>query len=474
MSPLTRESAARCCSAVEPLRERMDLDHRLLPFSEQRWDGSPVPFPVLHLDDLSAIPHLVGISGIEEYQHRARLRAREGDLFAAITLPTEGYEEYCCERLALSDVEFLLAEAVDEGMGVARACTTGRAWQRIVGRARDAGGLAIHPFMGIEEVWELAGRLAGESGVQVAVIAPPPPVTWIANDKALFSEVVELVLGKKWLLETHRAADVGTLAKLLLDLAGRYRKVALKRLRCVSSRGNAVFDSRRLRGVGLAVTEKEVGDFLAQTEWPGDEEVLAVAWEETDISPSTQMWIPPMGAGPPRLDGIYEQILEGEKKVFVGSRPSALPRAVDEALTLASLDVAAGLQALAYVGRCSFDFVVLGDPRGDFQIYFTECNGRWGGTSTPMALLDRLIGSPRPPHRAQDFVEPRLVGVSFMELLERIGDQAFEAAHARGRYIFYNTGPLTEFGMLDVIALGRTQEEADAAMEVDFPHLLGL
>jgi hypothetical protein len=334
--------------------------------------------------------------------------------------------------------------------------------------------MAIHPFMGNEDVWELAGRLAGASGVQVAVIAPPPPATWIANDKALFSEVVELVLGKKWLLETHRAADAGTLANLLLDLAGRYQKVALKRLRCVSSRGNVVFDSQRLRGVGLAGTEKEVRDFLVRTEWQGDEEVLAVAWEETDVSPSTQMWIPPMGAGPPRLDGIYEQILVGEKKVFAGCRPSALPRAVNEELTLASLEVAAGLQALAYVGRCSFDFVVLGDPGGDFQIYFTECNGRWGGTSTPMALLDRLLGSPRPPHRAQDFVEPRLIRVSFQELLERIGDQAFEAPSARGRYIFYNTGPLTEFGMFDVIALGRTQEEAEAAMEEDLPHLLGV
>jgi hypothetical protein len=456
------------------LRERLELDLRLLPFSEQRWDGSPLPFPVLHLDDLSALPNLGRIRGIEEYQHRARLRAREGDLFAAVTLPTEGYEDYCRERLGLSEVEFLHAEEADGPMAVARACTSGRAWQRILQRARDAGGMAIHPFMGNEDVWELAGRLAGASRVQVTVIAPPPPATWIANDKALFSEVVELVLGKKWLLETHRAADAGTLANLLLDLAGRYQKVALKRLRCVSSRGNAVFDSQRLRRAGLAVTEQEVRDFLAWTEWQGDEEVLAVAWEEADVSPSTQLWIPPLGAGPPRLDGIYEQILVGEKKVFVGCRPSALPRAVNEALTSASLEVAAGLQALAYVGRCSFDFVVLGDPGGDFQIYFTECNGRWGGTSTPMALLDRLLGSPRPPHRAQDFVEPRLIRVSFQELLERIGDQIFDAPSARGRYIFYNTGPLTEFGMFDVIALGRTQEEAEAAMEEDLPHLLGV
>ena len=41
--------------------------------------------PSLQLDDVSGIPFLSDIAGVEEYQHRARLRARAGDLFAAVT-----------------------------------------------------------------------------------------------------------------------------------------------------------------------------------------------------------------------------------------------------------------------------------------------------------------------------------------------------------------------------------------------------
>ena len=459
---------------VAPLADRLDLAERLEPYAAEMWDGLVTPHPVLHFDDFSEIPFLVDITGVEEYQHRARLRAAPGDLFAAVTAQTPGYEDYCRERLSLGEAEFLLAEPVDGLMAVARACEEGEVWQRLVQRTREAGGLVVHPFMGIETAWRLGRRLAAETGLGVPVVAPPPPANWIANDKALFGEVVELTLGAGWLVETHRAAEIAALAGHLLRLAEHHRRVALKRLRCASAMGNTVFEAADLKEAGEAAVETMVRDFLTRTEWNGYEEVLAVVWEETDVSPSTQMWIPPVGAGLPRLDGIYEQILKGEQKVFIGSRPSGLPAALNDRLAAASLEVAVSLQALGYVGRCSFDFVVVGDPESDCRLRFTECNGRWGGTSTPMALLDRLVEPPRPPYRAQDVVHPRLVGASFIELLEQVGDEVFDAGTGQGRFVFYNTGPLAGFGKIDVIAIGGSREEADTALEEDLPQLLGL
>ena len=186
-------------------------------------------------------------------------------------------------------------------------------------------------------------------------------------------------------------------------------------------------------------------------------------------------WIPTPAGGPAqRLDGIYEQILEGEERLFVGSRPSTLPAPVNRTLAASSGQVAGALQALGYVGRCSFDHLVLGEPRGEFTVRFTECNGRWGGTSTPMHLVDRVVAGPRPRYRAQDFVHERLLSVTFGELLERVGADAFDARTQTGRYIFYNVGPLAGCGKLDVIALGATQAEAEQAMLADLPRLLGL
>jgi hypothetical protein len=328
--------------------------------------------------------------------------------------------------------------------------------------------------MGIEPVWQLAETVSRRSGCRTFVQGPPPPITWIANDKAAFGEVVTRVLGSEWLVETWESHQPAQLAEHLIDLASRHPRVALKRLRCASAMGNIVFESHELSRLGLEEVLRTVSTFLTRTEWDGEEEVQAVAWEETDLSPSTQLWIPPQGLGTPRLDGIYEQILEGKHRVFLGSRPTTLPEPVNRELGEASLRVATALQALGYVGRCSFDFLVVGEPGGEVELHFTECNGRWGGTSTPMALLDRLLDGPRPPYRAQDFVRPGLVGVSFQEILARVDRELFNPSTGTGRFVFYNVGPLAETGKLDVIALGSSQSEAEDLIEVRLPRLLGV
>jgi hypothetical protein len=454
------------------LGAEIDIDAQLRPYEAHRWQPGEALHPWLHLDDVSGIPFLVDIAGVEEYQHRGRLRAGDEDAYVTVTSAADGYEAYCRDILRMGAPEHLVADPAGPPIAVARACTEGRTRARLSEIARDARGLAIHPYMGIEDVWSLAAILSAESRAPVRVLSPPPPVTWIANDKAVFDDLVARVLGREVLMETRISRDRMGIESDLKMLAERYDRVGLKRTRCASAMGNAVFSSHDVRaghGIGHLVEE-----FLRRTEWPEGEEVLAVAWVETDLSPSTQVWIPPVGFGEPRLDGVYEQILEGEHGIFVGSRPSTLPDPVNQELGRCALMVAAALQELGYVGRCSFDHLVLGDPTGDFRIVFTECNGRWGGTSTPMSLLDRLLGSPRPPYRAQDVVSPELVGASLSDLLGLIGDLAFRAESGHGRFIFYNLGPLARHGKLDVISIGADQREAERGLLEILPERLGL
>ena len=460
--------------AMMPLAERHRLAEQVEPFRELLWRGDDAETPMLHIDDFSAIPFLVDISGVEEYQHRARLRARKGDFYAAVTPPTPGYEKYCGRMLGLEPVEMISATQVDPPLALSKACCEGKARARLIEIAKSGKGLTIQPFMGAEKAWELAAIVASESEKNVTVLAPPPPVTWLANDKATFSEIVAQLLGTDWLVEGHLAAGVDELVSALVALAGRYDRVALKRLRCASAMGNSVFESVVIRKQSIKEVTAEVASFLERTEWRGDEGVFAVAWEKSEHSPSTQLWIPPQQRGPVRLDGVYEQLLAGRRGVFVGSRPSTLPQAVNDSLAESSLRVASALQALGYIGRCSFDFILGGDPEGDFQLKFTECNGRWGGTSTPMALLDRLLPQGRPPYRARDFVYPGLVGAAFTDVLDLVGEEVWNHQSRKGRYLFYNTGPLRASGKLDVIALGTTQSEADDALEEKLPKMLGL
>ena len=464
--------------AVRPMAARLQLADRVLPYADRRWRPEDPPAPALHLEDVSAIPFLAGIAGVEEYQHRARLRTAAGDAYAAVTGSEAAYDDYCTQRLRLAPVTRIAVRASDasSALAVAEGCMTGEAFERATALARRSGRLVIHPYMAIEPVWRLARRIAERAGAAVTVLGPPPPVTWLANDKDLFDELVNAVLGPGWTPETRRGSTPRAIAANLRALASKHPCVGLKRTRCASAMGNQVFASTALRDRPAEEVEQLVARFLARTEWVTGEVVLAVAWEAASASPSTQWWIPPDGARPPRLDGIYEQILEGDRKVFVGSRPSTLPRAVDDALARASRRVAEALQALGYVGRCSFDHLLLGDLDGDFVVRFTECNGRWGGTSTPMHLVDRLVtrsrGS-RPAYRAQYVTASRLAGARFADLLQLVGDDAFDPVRGTGRFVFYNVGPLAAFGKLDVIALGDTQDAAERAMTESLPRLLG-
>ena len=238
--------------------------------------------------------------------------------------------------------------------------------------------------------------------------------------------------------------------------------------------GNAVFSGDSIASLDPREVKTDVLSFLERTEWEEGETVLAVEWADTDDSPSTQLWIPPYGGGAPRLDGVYEQILKGEEKIFVGSRPSTLPPRVNRALVEASMAMALVFQRLGYVGRCSFDFIVTGDLEADFDIKMTECNGRWGGTSTPMSLVDRLIKGARPDYIAQDFVHQDLEGAHFTDVLVATEEHHYNPATGEGRFVFYNVGPLEGRGKLDVVSLGATPEDAMEGVEVVLPRLLGL
>ena len=94
---LDEQTRGRIRDAVRDLGGRLDHDRRLEPYAERRWIESALSHPVLYLEDVSGIPFVSIIAGVEEYQHRARVRAGDGDLFAAVTRVQDGYEAYCRE-----------------------------------------------------------------------------------------------------------------------------------------------------------------------------------------------------------------------------------------------------------------------------------------------------------------------------------------------------------------------------------------
>jgi hypothetical protein len=470
---LDAELRARSVELARNLWDERQFSERIEPFRPFVADDADAERPTLHLDDISGIPGVEDVPGVEEYQHRARIRAGDDDAFVASTRQPSGYESYNRDVLRIGAPEILVAEEVEDPLACAAGCLGGETLEELAAWASSAGRVAVDPFMAIEAVWQLASRL-DERGADVAVRGPPLPSLWIANDKRNLSEMCERLFEDRRTVDSHVAAEPGEMADRLLELADPYPRVGLKRPRSASAMGNKVFASDDLLEAGREEVRRRVRRFLESTNWPEGREVLLVRWIDATISPSTQCWVPPHGEGRPYVDGIYEQMLVGGEGVFAGSRPSPLPLRVHEKLAETSLALLTVYQRLGYVGRCSFDFVVTGDPEGDFGVRVVDCNGRWGGTSLPMQLVDRVVPGERPPYRAQDFVDSSLEGAEFIDILEACDDHLFRAETGAGRFIFYNPGPLREHGKFDVISMGRTQEEAAEGIERLLPDLLGV
>lgn len=483
---LDADELAEARAAIAPLAERLQLESRNAEWADARYTAAHDQAQRstgarLDLDDVSGVPFVAGVPGVEEYQHRARVRAASGGGFAAVTAPPPGYEDYNQARLGLGAPWFERAARIEERpFAVGAALRQPVALAALAERARRAGGLVLHPYMGIEDIWLLAREIAEASGAPTSVLAPPPAVTWLANDKAHLSEAVALCVDPDAVLDTHETRGVDDLVATVADFRTRYPSVGIKRTRCASAMGNLVLHEEETGAWSEAELRAALEAFLQKTEWDGVEPVLVVEWARTDLSPSTQLWIPPLGAGDPVCEGVYEQLLVGPEKCFLGSRPSTLPEYLNEGLAYASLRVAAGLQAVGYVGRCSFDFVVTGDVHAEegaddeAEFYFVECNGRWGGTSTPMALVDRCVQGPRPAYIAKDVMHPSLVGAHFSDVMARLEGELFDVSTQRGRFLLYNVGPLRERGKLDVIALGESPDDAAHAMNTLLPSLLGI
>jgi hypothetical protein len=169
-----------------------------------------------------------------------------------------------------------------------------------------------------------------------------------------------------------------------------------------------------------------------------------------------------MGTGhAPLVEGLYDQLFyPDEPFVFLGSIPSQLPDSIKRELADSGARVGRLFQRLGYVGRCSFDTILVGDSLDTAQIKYVECNGRWGGTSTPMTLLNRVFGDYRKRcYVARDVDDHKLKGMPFQQFVDIFGDVLFDKRTGEGWCFAYNVGCLEPAGKLDVITIGESYDE---------------
>lgn len=453
-------AVARLARALRAERPELALPDLFQELALDRLDDGPT----LHLDDLSEIPWLDRGRDVRFYQDRACLRAGDADLIATCADPVPGFETYCRDHLGLGSPTWLRPRRPRLGLRIAEAC-----WEDVgvrdtlIEKLRRDELRYVHPHMGTFSVWELAFLLQDEVQRPIKVVAPPPGVSRWANDKIAFASAVSRLLGPAYLPRTESASNLAYVAKRVQELAGQFEMIGLKLPNSGGGDGNLVLRTAPFRGRSLRAIHEIVKEHLTALAWDGSSPLLIDGWEtEVVCAPSAQLWIPPLSDGAPVIEGIFVQAIEGPQGSYVGNAPAFFPAGLNQEIADQSWLLARLFQTLGYVGRCSFDMVLVGQSLSECRVEFIECNGRWGGTSLPMTLMNRVFGDwAQQPYAVQ--VAHRIDGleqVSFAQLLEFFGDELFDVRTGNGSLMFVTPGRLRYQAGITAIALGATWDEA--------------
>jgi len=353
------------------------------------------------IGDTGEIPLMID-TGRHHLDYRLGWLARNGDLVLIGGPASPAFEAYQKRVLDQPDIDYLHVKTGEDRLRkpVPYICLHDvDVYQELLAWVSEKGGATLMPHITTGTIWALATRLSEDGGFPVHVAGPPPLLSRRVNNKIWFGSLVTRLLGKNTVPKKRKAQSTSALTRHVMDLAQEWDRLVVKVPDSADSAGNVVLDGKAMRGMKPVELYYELRHRLAGLGWPPPFPVAVEVWDFNVLnSPSIQTWIPQVGT-PPIIEGIYEQVLAGDEKAFVGAVEAELPDDLNQELLTSAMQLAILLQTLGYYGRCSFDTIVFGQSMKQAQLHWIECNGRWGGVSVPMSLINRLSGqATRPVH----------------------------------------------------------------------------
>jgi len=395
------------------------------------------------------------------YEYRSLGLAGDGDFLLLSRAQDNTFERYFSETLKLGSPRVIqLQVEPTSDASLSTACLSDpRAYRQLVDAARVDGSFNVVPYLSTGHVWQLARRIANDAQVPVRVAAAVAPLARATNDKLWFAALVRNLLGGNALPTTFSAYSPAAAAATLARLAKEHGRVVIKTPASAGARGNFVIDSSEVRGRSLHEIRARIVAALHEVEWSGPWPILTGVWETAALaSPSAQLWIPNKDQGLPVLEGIYSQRLTGSGGIFIGASDAlTLPSACIEQITREAMLLAMVFQQIGYVGRASFDALLVGENAERARLHWIESNARWGGVSIPMSAMRRL-GLYPPDHHMVIATAPLHLATSFAQVLD-ISEQ-FLWRPGRHSGIVWLTPPYPARKVLDFVAIAPTEGAA--------------
>ncbi len=408
-------------------------------------------------------------------EYRIALLAQHGDTVLVHRRCRE-FETYIERYLKIDGIQFV--EVRDKGKPpfppMSVRCRTDDGLRKMVRNlASGTDGMVVLPYLCTGAMWRLAHQIAIDTGVQVSVCGPSPRTSKRINDKIWFANRVRKIIGEHALPPTYSAYGPAASAAHVARLSRKSPRVIVKVPDSAGATGNITFESDEIRRLSLAQIRQRLLSVLHDRGWRDNYPILIGIWEcDVISSPSVQMWIPGQELGPPVIEGIFEQRVQGSEGEFVGAVPAQMPETLhaqiaDEAARLASV-----FQRVGYYGRCSLDLIVTRRMDKGTRIHWIECNGRWGGVSIPMTLANRLT---RNQHGRGIAIiqqsDPALPNYSTGDVIERLKDLLYVSGSSSGGVVLLAPSESELGGGRYFMAIAPTQVDAESMAADAFSRL---
>lgn len=344
---------------------------------------------------------LFGNRNASPIEYRLSVLAGEGDLVVISGKQNRDFEQYLEKELSLGRREYLYTGVSDDDGTVPtllRCLNDINIYAQLRTKVEERGGATLVAHISTGTVWALARKLGRDTGLPIHVAGPRPSLTVQANDKLWFASLTTRLFGKSSVPLTYSVFGKAALAGRVHSLARDFEKIVIKIPDSAGSAGNFPILSADIAGMSVKKLYRFLDAMIADVVGSAPYPMMVQVWKRDVLtSPSIQLWIPLPGDGPPVIEGIFEQYVTGQAGRFSGAMLASLPDDWDFRLSRDALMLGCVLQALGYFGRCSFDTVISGENFGSARLHWIECNGRWGGVSVPMSLMNRLFAPDETP-----------------------------------------------------------------------------
>lgn len=420
---------------------------------------------LLNIENFSSVDLLGRHKGLESYFSRALLRSRHEDIVIGLFSSMAGYLKYMSERLQLGTPHYIHFPPLKTDLHeppFALLLKDKETQQQIISCLRGRE-LVIQPFMASKDAWDFAKSLQEEFKVDpnVKVLGPLPLLSKSVNNKIIFLSMMKMLLGEDASINFASSFYLSEIVEHIKRKVEIYGKVLLRFPNSATGCASIL--------INQSLIEEEpdffgyIQSWLEKYDWKeGEQELMVTGWElDVVASPSAQTWIFPEKTKSPMIEKIVNQKFSLENSLlFSGCSFPNFNCEVSREIYRKSLIACSFLQQMGYSGRCSFDFVVL-QKNGKTSVKFVECNGRWGGGSSPLVLMNRLFKGEEEKYYTVDSISDILLAkVSFLEFLEKFDDILYDARTKKGWAVVYK--PSWEEGerSFELLTIGDSTKEA--------------